>query len=200
MTKQETLIYERLYEARDTLFYTSGYDLRMAIAKAAHLIATQFTSGHKLLLCGNGGSAAMCSHIAAEFTSRLSSKRERAALPALSIASDSCYLTAHINDYGNIRPFARLIDAFGQKGDILLAMSTSGGSMNVLHAIDTAHKAGLSVIGMFGQYGCEHTIAPEVDISINIPSLSTQHIQEAHLAVGHIIVELVEEEMFGALP
>lgn len=164
-----------------------------AIAQAATLIADAFRSGGKLLLCGNGGSAADAQHLAAEFTGRF--RRERRALPAIALTGNSSDLTAIGNDYAFDQVFARLVAAYGSEGDVLLAISTSGGSPNVLEAVREARQRGLRTVGLTGRGGGK--LAPAVDLAVVVPSPDTQRIQECHIAVCHILGELVEEALFG---
>ena len=163
------------------------------IARAAALISKSFQAGGKLLLCGNGGSAADCQHLAAEFINRLSRDRERRALPALALTTDTSYLTAYANDHGFDGVYARQIEAFGTAGDVLLAISTSGSSPNVLAAADAARGRGIAVIALLGETG---RLATAADVAIKVPSRDTQLIQQVHLAVEHLICELVERALF----
>jgi phosphoheptose isomerase len=163
------------------------------IARAAALITKSFQAGGKLLLCGNGGSAADCQHLAAEFINRLSKDRERRALPALALTTDTSCLTAYANDYGFEGVYARQIEAFGAAGDVLLAISTSGSSPNVLAAADAARRRGIAVIALLGESG---RLAAAADVAIKVPSQDTQLIQQVHLAVEHLICELVERALF----
>jgi D-sedoheptulose 7-phosphate isomerase len=163
------------------------------IAQAAALIAKSFQTGGKLLLCGNGGSAADCQHLAAEFINRLSRDRERRALPALALTTDTSYLTAYTNDHGFDGVYARQIEAFGTAGDVLLAISTSGSSPNVLAAADAARGRGIAVIALLGESG---RLAAAADVAIKVPSRDTQLIQQVHLAVEHLICELIERALF----
>jgi len=164
------------------------------IAAAAAIVAASFRAGGKLLLFGNGGSAADAQHIAAELTGRF--RGERDALPAIALAANSSDVTALGNDYGFDRVFARLVCAHGRSGDVALAISTSGNSPNVLEAVREARSRGLRTIGLTGRRGGK--LAPAVDVAIVVPSDDTQRIQEAHIAVGHVLCELVEEELFAA--
>lgn len=166
------------------------------IARSASVIADAFRSEHTLLLCGNGGSAADCQHMATEFVSRLRRDRERRALPALALTTDTSFLTAFANDVGFEGVFARQVEAFGRQGDVLLGISTSGASANVGRALAEARKRGMATIGLFGDGAA---LAGHVDIAIVIPSRDTQIIQECMLPVEHIICELVEDALFGAL-
>ena len=163
------------------------------IARAATVIAESFRRGGKLLLCGNGGSAADCQHLAAEFVNRLTKNRERRALPALALTTDTSYLTAYANDHGFDGVYARQVEAFGTGGDVLLAISTSGSSPNVLAAADTARGRGIAVVALLGEAG---RLAALADVAIQVPSRDTQLIQQVHLAVEHLICELVERALF----
>ena len=167
-----------------------------ALVKAAKVIADAFTAGHQLLLCGNGGSAADCQHVAAEFVSRLRADLERPGLPAIALTTDTSFLTAFTNDCGYNRVFARQVEALGHGGDVLLAISTSGRSLNIAEAISAANARGLWTIGLFGEGA---GLATEVDVPILIPSRNTQLVQECMLSVEHTICELVEESLFGEL-
>jgi D-sedoheptulose 7-phosphate isomerase len=163
------------------------------IARAAVVIAESFRRGGKLLLCGNGGSAADCQHVAAEFVNRLSKDRERRALPALALTTDTSCLTAYANDYGFDGVYARQVEAFGTAGDVLLAISTSGSSPNVLAAAETARARGIAVVALVGNTG---PLTGAADVAIGVPSSDTQLIQQVHLAVEHLICELVERALF----
>jgi D-sedoheptulose 7-phosphate isomerase len=166
------------------------------IVQAAELVRDAFLTGHKLLLCGNGGSAADCQHVAAEFVSRLRADLERPALPAVALTTDTSFLTAFANDCGFEGVFARQLMALGQQGDVLLAISTSGRSGNVLLALEAARRAGLRTIGLFGAGGSR---CNSVDVAIAVPSRNTQVIQECMLSIEHALCELVEESLFGDL-
>jgi D-sedoheptulose 7-phosphate isomerase len=164
-----------------------------SIAKAADLIAEVYLSGRKLLLCGNGGSAADCQHMAAEFVSRLSKDLDRRALPAIALTTDTSFLTAFSNDCGFEGIFERQVEALGNPGDLLIGISTSGNSPNVIRAVEAARKRNMGTIALTGNGGRLATMA---DIVIAVPSTDTQYIQEAHLAVEHILCELVEFALF----
>jgi len=171
-----------------------------SIAKAADVIAEAFLSGRKLLLCGNGGSAADCQHMAAEFVSRLSKDLDRRALPAIALTTDTSFLTAFGNDRGFEGIFERQVEALGTTGDVLIGISTSGNSVNVVQAIGAARKRNIRTIALTGNGG---RLAALADVAIAVPSGDTQYIQETHLAVEHILCELVESVLFrdqGALP
>jgi len=164
-----------------------------AILAAAHLIAHSFRAGGKVLLCGNGGSAADCQHMAAEFVSRLSKDFHRPGLPAIALTTDSSFLTAFANDCGFDGVFERQVQALGRPDDILIGISTSGSSPNVVRAVRLARVAGLRTIVFTGAGG---QLAALADVAINVPSTDTQHIQEAHLAVEHLICWLVERDLY----
>ena len=165
------------------------------IVKASTTVAEAFRNGGKLLLCGNGGSAADCQHIAAELVSVLDRQRVRTALPAIALTTDTSFLTASANDFGFQDVFARQVEALGRPGDALIGISTSGTSANVIAALQKARGIGLRTIIFTGRSG--GSMKDLGDVVIRVPSDSTQYIQECHIAVGHIICELVEIEMFG---
>jgi D-sedoheptulose 7-phosphate isomerase len=164
-----------------------------SIAKAADLIAGCFLSGDKVLLCGNGGSAADCQHMAAEFVSRFSKDLDRRALPAIALTTDTSFLTGFGNDFGFEGIFGRQVEALGSPGDVLIAISTSGNSPNVIRAVEAARKGSMITIALTGNGGHLSAIA---EVPITVPSTDTQYIQEAHLAVEHILCELVEFILF----
>jgi D-sedoheptulose 7-phosphate isomerase len=165
------------------------------IIEAVDILSSCYNDGNKLLLCGNGGSAADCQHIATELMIRLSHHIQRPALPAIALTTDTSNLTAGGNDIGFENVFARNIDGLGNKGDVLLAISTSGNSPNIVKAVDMAHKKGMRVIGFLGGNGGK--LKDTVDLSIIIPSSNVQRIQEGHITVAHIICELVEDKLYG---
>ncbi len=165
------------------------------IIKSVDLLIEAFQKGNKLLLCGNGGSAADAQHIAAEFMIRLSHDLDRPAIPAIALTTDTSNLTAGGNDIGFENVFARNVEGLGKEGDVLIAISTSGNSINVIKAVDIAHEKGMKVIGFLGDSGGKLKL--KVDIPIMIPSVSTQRIQEGHITVAHIICEMVERELYG---
>ena len=167
-----------------------------AIVAAADLVAESFRKGGKLLLCGNGGSAADCQHLAAEFTSRLTLDFPRPALPALALTTDTSFLTAYANDIDFDGVFARQVEALGKPGDVVLGISTSGGSKNVVRAIEAARSLNAKTIVLTGNRGCLRELA---DVAICVPSESTQHIQETHLAIEHLICHFVERALFGQI-
>ncbi len=164
------------------------------IIAAVDLLVEAFGKGKKLLLCGNGGSAADSQHLAAEFMIRLSHNLNRPAIPAIALTTDSSNLTAGGNDIGYENVFARNVEGLGNDGDVLIAISTSGNSGNVVKAVEKAHEKGMKVIGFLGGSGGK--LKPLVDIPIVVPSDNTQRIQEGHITIGHIIFELVENILY----
>jgi D-sedoheptulose 7-phosphate isomerase len=164
------------------------------VERAATLISECFTAGGKLLLFGNGGSAADAQHIAGEFVNRFSIK-ERRGLPAIALSTDGGVLTCIANDTGFDRVFARQVEAIGARGDVCLAISTSGTSPNIVAAVEQARAQDLKTIGLLGRDGGR--VAPLCDVALVVPSMDTQRIQETHNLIGHIICELVEEALFS---
>jgi len=165
------------------------------IEQAASLIAETFRNNNKLLLCGNGGSAAEAQHIAAEYVSSLRHEFKRKSLPAIALTTDTSFITASGNDYGFDTIFQRQIESLGNKGDMLIAISTSGNSQNVIKGIEIAKENGLKVIGFTGKNGGK--MKNLCDIIFNVPVDDTGRIQESHLLLEHTIVELVEIKLFG---
>ena len=164
-----------------------------SIVNAAQLIIDAYRAGKKILLIGNGGSAADAQHLATELVGRF--MMERKALPAIALTTDTSVLTAVSNDYGYDTVFSRQIEALAQEGDILLAMTTSGASPNILAAIETAKARVVVVIVMTGEKG--KSLRNKTDVLIAVPSEKSPRIQEAHITIGHIICHLVEQELFG---
>lgn len=187
------LIHEALWETARALESFLNRD-KASLLKAARLVADSMNAGGKLLLCGNGGSAADCQHLAAEFVCRLSAGRDRCALPALALTTDTSFLTAFSNDYAFADIFLRQVQAFGKPGDVLLGISTSGSSENVLKALRGAKSMGLSTITLTGRGGVSGKIA---DVSIEVDSQDTAVIQNVHLAVEHALCLLVEEMLLA---
>ncbi len=165
------------------------------ILKAVDILVASYKNGNKLLLCGNGGSAADCQHIATELMIRLSHHIQRPALPAIALTTDTSNLTAGGNDIGFENVFARNVEGLGNKGDVLLAISTSGNSPNVVKAVEMAQSKGIKVIGFLGGNGGK--LKSIVDLPIVVPSANTQRIQEGHITIAHIICELVEYKLFA---
>ena len=165
-----------------------------SISSAIDLIENAFKNGNKLMICGNGGSAADSQHMAAEFTSRLTKDFDRPSLPALALTTDTSFLTAFANDCGYDGVFARQVEGLGKSGDVLLGITTSGGSKNVLMAIEQCQKMGISVVALTGQDGLRGASA---DAVIAVPSNDTQFVQESHLSIEHIICAQVEQRLYG---
>ena len=165
------------------------------ILSAVDLLVKAFKDGKKLLLCGNGGSAADCQHIATELMIRLSRDIKRPALPAIALTTDTSNLTAGGNDIGFENVFARSIEGLGNEGDVLLAISTSGNSPNIIKAVEMAKVKKLKVISFLGGTGGK--LKDIVHLPIIIPSSNVQRIQEGHITIAHIICELVENDIYG---
>jgi D-sedoheptulose 7-phosphate isomerase len=163
------------------------------IGAATNLIVDTFRLGGKVLFCGNGGSAADAQHLSAEFSGRFYSDRDP--LPSEALHCNTSYLTAVANDYGYEFVYSRMVKAMGKKGDVLVSLSTSGKSKNILEAMKTAHELGMINIALTGAGG--GTMAAESDILINVPSTDTPRIQESHITIGHIICQLTEEQLFN---
>ena len=173
----------------------SADQCKQPLFKAAALLVTGYRQGRKLLLCGNGGSAADAQHLAAELVIRLSKKIDRPGLAAIALTTDTSALTAGANDLGFERVFARQVEALGQPGDVLLVISTSGNSPNLVQALHMAKNKKLKRIALLGGDGgrCKKL----VQIPIIVPSSNTQRIQEVQILLGHILIELVETELFS---
>jgi D-sedoheptulose 7-phosphate isomerase len=163
----------------------------MIVAIAERVVDT-FRRGGKLLLCGNGGSAADAQHIAAEFVSRF--RRERRGLPAIALTTDTSILTAISNDYGYDRVFARQVEALGRSGDMVIGISTSGVSASVIAAMRAARNGSMATVGFTGASG--GTLVDHVDLCLCVPSHNTARIQEVHITVAHVVCEIVERTLF----
>jgi len=163
------------------------------IARAAEVILKVYREGHMIFLCGNGGSASDAQHIAGELVSKLT--RERAALPAMALTTNTSLLTAIANDYDYTQVFARQVEAHARPGDALIAISTSGRSASVNAAVRTARQRGIHTIALTGKNGGD--LAGLAEVSIIVPSDNTQRIQETHITIGHIWCDWVEESLFG---
>jgi D-sedoheptulose 7-phosphate isomerase len=164
------------------------------VAAAAAILVAAFRNERALLICGNGGSAADAQHLATEFVSALTLDHPRPAMRAIALTTDTSALTAIANDYGADRMFARQIEAIGSPGDALLAISTSGNSPNILAAARAAREASIGVIALTGATG--GALAPLTDVSINVPSTETAHIQECHLAIEQLLALIAERELY----
>jgi D-sedoheptulose 7-phosphate isomerase len=161
------------------------------IERAGALISATLNQGGKILLCGNGGSAADSQHIAAELVGRY--ELHRRAWPAIALTTDTSALTALSNDYGYEDVFARQVEALAKPGDLLLALSTSGTSANVIKAAETARRIGCKVIALTGAVG--EPLASLCDLAVVVPSMRTSRVQEAHITIGHLWCELIDAEL-----
>ncbi|MGA7342431.1 MAG: SIS domain-containing protein [Terracidiphilus sp.] len=166
--------------------------LHATLAQAAEATADALKAGHKLMLAGNGGSAADAQHLAAEFVSRLC--EDRPPMRAVALTTDTSILTAVGNDYGYERVFARQIEALGQPGDVFMAISTSGNSANILAALELCRKVGIATIGLTGKTGGK--MLPLCDHLMRVPAEAAMYIQPTHLALEHIFCMLVERSYF----
>lgn len=161
------------------------------VASAGLRVRTALEKGRKILICGNGGSAADSQHMAAEFVGRF--VKERQSLPALALTVDTSLLTAVGNDYGFDYVFSRQVEGLGQEGDVLIAISTSGNSANVVKAVKTAKEKGIYVIALTGENG--GILAKESDLCLAVPSQVTARIQEMHIMIIHMICEVAEADI-----
>jgi D-sedoheptulose 7-phosphate isomerase len=165
-----------------------------SILNCAAVITACFRRKSKLLICGNGGSAADSQHMAAEFVNRLSKEFERPGLPAISLTTDTSFLTSYANDYSYDGVFERQLRALGQPGDVLIGISTSGNSRNVIKALSAAHELGIETIGLVGEGG---EMTSLVQHAVVVPSSDTQYVQETLLTVEHCLCLLVERSLFA---
>ena len=164
-----------------------------SIVATAMSIAKAFESGRKILICGNGGSAADSQHFAAEFVNIFSKEINRRALPAMALSTDTSIITAIANDSSYDQVFARQVEAYAEPGDVVIAFTTSGSSQNCINAVVSARAKGAKTIA----FTCVNAdISKLVEISVEVPSTDTQHIQECHVIASHIIAELVENQLF----
>lgn len=163
------------------------------IAEVVSVVVDAFRNGHRLYFCGNGGSAADAQHLAAELSGRFYTDRK--ALPAEALHCNTSYLTAVANDYSFDVIYARLVSGIAEKGDVLLGFSTSGNSQNIIKAFEVAREQEVVTIGFTGALGGQ--LKPLSDYLFNVPASDTPRIQEAHIMIGHIICELVEEQYFS---
>ena len=172
---------------------TVAHEMSSKIAAMVELLVTAISAGKKILIMGNGGSAADAQHFAAEIVGRF--KLERRGLPAIALTTDTSILTALGNDYGFDLIFRRQVEALAQEGDAVIGISTSGNSPNVYQALQLAAGSGCRTIGLLGRDG--GTIAGLVDVALVVPSSDTPRIQEAHLTIIHIVCDLLEKSLFG---
>jgi D-sedoheptulose 7-phosphate isomerase len=166
------------------------------VVRAASVLVESLSAGGKLLICGNGGSAADAQHLATEFVSTLTVDNPRPSIPAIALPTDTSLLTAIANDFGIEGVFARQVESLGRAGDVLIAISTSGNSANIVRAAEQARSQELSVVALTGQTG--GALAPLADVAICVPSTTTAHIQECHLAVEQLLALLVERSLYPA--
>ncbi|MEO8475423.1 MAG: SIS domain-containing protein [Actinomycetota bacterium] len=164
------------------------------ITAAAEVLISSLRAGGKLLICGNGGSAADAQHLATEFVSTLTIDNPRPSIPAIALTTDSSLLTAIANDFGIEGVFSRQIEALGRPGDVLIAISTSGNSANVVKAAERARTQDVRVVALTGETG--GALSPLADAAIRVPSTTTAHIQECHLAVEQLLALMVERAMY----
>jgi D-sedoheptulose 7-phosphate isomerase len=192
---QNDMVAEHFRRSCETLSRAAeDADLRAAIHAIAAVITDAFRGGHKLLIAGNGGSAADAQHIAGEFLSRLNFDRNP--LPAIALTTDTSVLTAVGNDYGFEQTFARQVRGLGKPGDVFIAISTSGRSPNVIAALQAARDGGLTTIGFTGT-AANGTMQPLCDHCLAAPSAETPLIQQIHIVAAHAICGLVEDNLFG---
>ncbi|MBW0178399.1 D-sedoheptulose 7-phosphate isomerase [Sediminibacterium sp.] len=166
--------------------------LQQTVQQITDAVVEAFESGHKVMFCGNGGSAADAQHLAAEFSGRF--YKNRRALPSDALHCNSSYLTAVANDYSYDDIYSRLVDGTMEKGDVLIGISTSGNSPNIVKAFETARSKGITTVGFTGASGGK--MKEHSDFLLNIPSTDTPRIQESHIMLGHIICELTEAAIF----
>ncbi|MCU0590337.1 MAG: SIS domain-containing protein [Desulfobacterales bacterium] len=186
----ENMLYNQIEE--HALLFSKIKDLRDEIIDSAKVIAAVLQKGNKVLICGNGGSAADSQHFAAELTGRF--EKERESLPAIALAADASILTAIGNDFGFDAIFDKQVKGLGQKGDVLIGVSTSGNSANVVRAVSQARAIGLHTIGLLGRDGGE--IRPIVHIPVVVPHVATARIQEMHRFILHCWANMIESELF----
>lgn len=165
------------------------------IVGAADLLVTALRRKNKILLCGNGGSAADCQHLATEMVIRMSPRITRPGIPAIALTTDTSMLTAGANDLGYDRVFARAVEALGAGGDVLIGITTSGRSESVNNAFRMARLKSMATVALLGKDG--GTAKDLADVAIIVPSDDTQRIQEAHITIGHILCGLIEQELYG---
>lgn len=191
MEKKISQIISQSISVKNKLLGDAG--LVRTIGAIAQLMVDALKKGNRIYFCGNGGSAADAQHLAAELSGRFYTDRD--ALPAEALHCNTSYLTAVANDYGYDLVYARLIKGIALKGDVLVGLSTSGNSGNILRAFETAKEKGVITVGMTGESGGKMKACS--DYLINVPSQDTPRIQESHILIGHIICQLVEEEYFA---
>jgi D-sedoheptulose 7-phosphate isomerase len=182
-----------LRETADTLHRVEASCLD-DVVRAASVLTTSLRAGGKLLICGNGGSAADAQHLATEFVSTLTIDHPRPSIPAIALTTDTSLLTAIANDFGVDGIFARQVVSLGAAGDVLIAISTSGNSQNVVRAAEAARERSMPVVALTGERG--GAVAPLADVAVRVPSTVTAHIQECHLAIEQLLALLVESALY----
>ncbi len=187
----------QLFSASIEAKITAADILPAHIAQAAQVMVEALLSGHKILSCGNGGSAADAQHFSSELINRF--ERDRPGLPAIALTTDTSALTSIANDYHYDEIYSKQIRALGQKGDVLLAISTSGASNNIVQAVLSAHDAGMFVVALTGKSGgaLAQVLDSQTDVEIRVPHEQTARIQEIHLCVIHYLCDLIDNQIFG---
>jgi len=181
---------KKSYETKQSIY--NDENLLLEIEKVVKLSIKLYNKKNKLILAGNGGSASDAQHISAELVGRYNF--DRPSLPALALTTDTSALTAIGNDYGYDKIFSRQLEGMGQKGDVFIGISTSGNSLNIIEAFITAKEKGITTVALTGRDGGE--MAKMADIALVVPSNSTPRIQESHILIGHILCDLIEQEIF----
>jgi D-sedoheptulose 7-phosphate isomerase len=190
MNRLQTIIQESIDVKKHII---ENEQLLATIEQCVAIITDAFKAGNKVLFCGNGGSAADAQHLAAEFSGRF--YKDRKALPSEALHCNTSYLTAVANDYSYDVIYSRLLEGVGNKGDILVGISTSGNSKNIVNAFEVAKEIGVTTIAFTGSTGGK--MKDCCDVLVNVPSNNTPRIQESHILLGHIICELVEADIFN---
>lgn len=189
------ILEKRFHELQDLLLVFKN-TAKVSIELAAQEISKTFLQGNKILICGNGGSAADSQHFAAEFVNKFSHRLDRIALPALALTTDSSIITSISNDSDFENIFSRQIEAYGKKDDLIVVFTTSGSSKNCIRAVEVAKLMGINSI-VFTRTDSKISKLSDLSISIEVPSTNTQHIQECHIFAYHVISELLEQSIFG---
>ena len=182
---------KKSYETKQAVY--ENEELLNTIEKVAQMCVELYKGDKKTILAGNGGSAADAQHIAAELVGRYGF--DRPSIPSLALTTDTSNLTAIGNDYGYDQVFSRQLEGMGQAGDIFIGISTSGNSINIIKAFESAKKKGITTVALTGRDGGE--MAKMADVALVVPSNSTPRIQESHILIGHIICDIIEKETFG---
>ncbi len=182
---------KKSYETKQDIY--NNQDLLNKIEEVSKMCVELYRGSNKTMLAGNGGSAADAQHIAAELVGRYGF--DRPSIPSLALTTDTSNLTAIGNDYGYDKVFSRQLEGMGQNGDIFIGISTSGNSVNIINAFNSAKEKGITTVALVGRDGGE--MAKLADISLIVPSDSTPRIQESHILIGHILCDIIEKEIFG---